>query len=254
MIEWFYYISFFILGCVFGSFYNVLGLRVPNNESIVFPNSHCPKCGNELKWYELIPILSFFLLKGKCSNCKQKISLLYPLNELFCGLLFMISYYSFGFSLELVIALTLSSLLILVIASDLTYMIIPDSFTFVSIIIIVIVNLVNIGVMETLVRIGYGVLSFVIMFIIMKMGNLIFKKESMGGADIKLMFLVGMVIDPILALLVIVIASVIALPVSLFVYFKNNEHMIPFGPFIMLGLLILYFTKFNIYDFINLIN
>ena len=253
MIDWFYYITFFILGSVFGSFYNVLGLRIPNNESIIFPNSHCTKCGKELNWYELIPIFSFLFLRGKCSNCKEKISLLYPLNEFFSGILFVISYYSCGFTWELIIALALSSLLVLVIASDLTYMIIPDRFTIITAIIIVVIKLVDVGIMKTLISIGYGVLSFAIMFGIMKLGNLIFRKESLGGADIKLMFIVGLVLDPILSLLVIIIASFIALPASLFAYFKNREHMIPFGPFIVLGLLIMYFTKFDMYDLISLI-
>lgn len=254
MIELLYYLIFFILGSVFGSFYNVLGLRLPNNESVVFPSSHCPKCNHELKWYELIPILSFIFLKGRCKECKEKISLLYPLNELFCGILFVVSYYSYGFSLELIIALTLSSLLILVIASDLTYMIIPDSFTIVSSLIIIGVKLLSAGVMDTLASIGYGILSFGIMYLIMELGTWLFKKDCMGGADIKLMFVVGLVLDPLLAMLVIVIASVLALPGALYAYFKNKEHMIPFGPFLVLGLLILYFTKFNMYDLLTLIN
>ena len=254
MIELLYYLIFFILGSVFGSFYNVLGLRLPNNESVVFPSSHCPKCNHELKWYELIPILSFIFLKGRCKECKEKISLLYPLNELFCGILFVVSYYSYGFSLELIIALTLSSLLILVIASDLTYMIIPDSFTIVSSLIIIGVKLLSAGVMDTLASIGYGILSFGIMYLIMELGTWLFKKDCMGGADIKLMFVVGLVLDPLLAMLVIVIASILALPGALYAYFKNKEHMIPFGPFLVLGLLILYFTKFNMYDLLALIN
>lgn len=254
MIELLYYLIFFILGSVFGSFYNVLGLRLPNNESVVFPSSHCPKCNHELKWYELIPILSFIFLKGRCKECKEKISLLYPMNELFCGILFVVSYYSYGFSLELIIALTLSSLLVLVIASDLTYMIIPDSFTIVSSLIIIVVKLLSVGVMDTLVSIGYGIISFGIMYLIMKLGTWLFKKDCMGGADIKLMFVVGLALDPLLAMLVIVIASVLALPGALYAYFKNKEHMIPFGPFLVLGLLILYFTKFNMYDLLALIN
>lgn len=254
MIELLYYLIFFILGSVFGSFYNVLGLRLSNNESVVFPSSHCPKCNHELKWYELIPILSFIFLKGRCKECKEKISLLYPMNELFCGILFVVSYYSYGFSLELIIALTLSSLLVLVIASDLTYMIIPDSFTIVSSLIIIVVRLLSVGVMDTLVSIGYGIISFGIMYLIMKLGTWLFKKDCMGGADIKLMFVVGLALDPLLAMLVIVIASILALPGALYAYFKNKEHMIPFGPFLVLGLLILYFTKFNMYDLLALIN
>ena len=177
MIEWICYIAFFAFGSVLGSFYNVLGLRIPNNESVVFPSSHCPNCGHYLKWYELIPILSFIFLKGKCSNCKKKISWLYPFNEFFCGLLFAISYYSFGLTWELVIALVISSLLILVIASDMTYMIIPDRFTVISSIIIIIVKLFDVGLYETFTSLLSGLLSFGLMFAIMKLGNIMFRKE-----------------------------------------------------------------------------
>ena len=124
----FYVIMFFIVGCIFGSFFNVLGLRIPNHQSIIKPGSHCEKCGHMLKWYELIPIFSYIFLHGKCHNCKTKLSIMYPLSELFCGILFAISFYSFGFSYNLWIAIILSSVMILVTVSDLTYMIIPDRF------------------------------------------------------------------------------------------------------------------------------
>ena len=74
-------ISFFVIGCLFGSFYNVVGLRVPKGESIVYPNSHCTRCGHQLKWYELIPIVSYIFLLGKCRNCKEKISIMYLIQK-----------------------------------------------------------------------------------------------------------------------------------------------------------------------------
>lgn len=251
MIEWFILICFFLLGIILGSFYNVLGLRIPKNESIVFPGSHCTKCNHDLKWYDLIPLFSYLFLKGKCRYCHSKISWLYPFNEFVCGLLFSVSYYSFGFSYELIIALTLSSLLVLVIASDVTYMIIPDRFTFISSLIIIVVKLLDIGVMDTLIAIGSGLISFSLMYLLMMLGNFLFKKETLGGADIKLMFLIGLVVHPIIAMLVVVIASFIALPSSLIVYYKNKEHAIAFGPFLVIGLLIMYFTKINVMDIIN---
>ena len=101
-----YVICFFILGAVMGSFYNVLGIRVVKKESIIKPRSHCEKCGHVLSWYELIPILSFIFLKGRCRNCKTKLSYLYLFSEFFCGLLFAISFYSFGFTPELIISIT----------------------------------------------------------------------------------------------------------------------------------------------------
>ena len=96
------------------------------------------------------------------------------------------------------------------------------------------------------------------MYLIMLLGNYLFKKESLGGADIKLMFLVGLTLDPMLAIVVLFLSSIIALPVSLIILVKNKEHVIPYGPFIMLGLLIVNFTKLNIKEiflkFINFLN
>ena len=228
-----------------GSFYNVLGLRIVNKESIIKPKSHCEKCGHVLSWYELIPILSFIFLKGRCKNCQTKLSYLYLFSEFFSGLLFAISFYSFGFSPNLIISLTLSSLLICVTVSDITYMIIPDRFIVISAIIILLTKLIFFGFEKFLISLGYGMLAFAIMYLIMKFGDYIFKKETLGGADVKLMFVVGVCLEPFLALIVIIIASMIALPISLVLLVKEREHAIPFGPFIVVGTLIVFLTKFD---------
>ena len=256
---------FFIVGTCLGSFYNVLGLRVPNKESIIKPRSHCPNCGHTLSFLEMIPILSYLFLRGKCKSCKESISPLYPFNELFCGILFAVSFYSWGFSLELIVALAISSFLCMVIASDLTYLVIPDGFIIVIGLIISVVRFIQYGLIDGLVCLGFGIFSFGLMYLIMIFGSKIFHKEAMGGADVKLMFIVGLVTAPILSqvttgelflnilmpLLVIVIASVLALPSSLYLYAKQQENVIPFGPFLVVGLLIVYFTKVNITDVFN---
>ena len=246
-----YLICFFIVGMCLGSFYNVLGLRIVKGESIISPRSHCEKCGHILKWYEMIPIISFILLKGKCRNCKTKLSFLYLFSEFFCGVLFAISYYSFGLTYNLLIAITLSSLLVLVTVSDLTYMIIPDRFIVISSLLILIIKLIGFGLTEFLYSLLYGVMAFGIMYAIMKFGGYIFKKETMGGADVKLMFTVGICVPPILSLVVIIIASFIALPVSLILLVKEKEHAIPFGPFLVIGLLVVFFTKLSSIEIMN---
>ena len=228
-----------------GSFYNVLGLRVANHESIIKPRSHCEKCGHVLSWYEMIPIFSFIFLKGKCRNCKNKLSILYLFSEFFCGVLFAISFYSFGFSWNLGICLILSSLLIIVTVSDVTYMIIPDRFIVISSILVLLIKLIGFGLREFLFSLLYGLMAFGIMFLIMKFGEYMFKKESLGGADVKLMFTVGICLEPLLSLLVIIIASIIALPISLVLLVKEKEHAIPFGPFILIGLMIVFLTKLD---------
>lgn len=252
-MEVIYLICFFIVGAILGSFYNVLGLRVINKESIIRPRSHCEKCGHVLEWFELIPIFSFIFLKGRCRNCKTKLSWLYLFSEVFSGFLFMLSFYSFGFSWELVIALIVSSLLIIVTVCDLTYMIIPDRFIVISSILILLIKLIGFGFKEFAYSILGGVIAFGFMFVIMEFGKYVFKKETLGGADVKLMFAVGLCVEPFLSLVVIIIASVIALPVSLLLLVKNKENVIPFGPFIIIGLLIILFTKLNSQEIVNLL-
>ena len=246
-----YIVCFFILGISFGSFYNLLGLRIVNKESIIKPRSHCDKCGHVLAWYELIPIFSFIFLKGRCKNCKTKLSYLYLFSEFFCGVLFAISFYSFGFTPNLIISLVLSSLLIIVTVSDITYMIIPDRFIVISAILILLTKLIFFGIESFLYSLLYGLLAFGIMFVIMKFGDYIFKKETLGGADVKLMFIVGLCLEPFLALLVIIIASMIALPVSLVLLVKEREHAIPFGPFILIGTMIIFLMKYDTMKIIN---
>lgn len=243
----YYTIIFFIFGTIFGSFYHVIGYRLPKGESIVTPkHSYCPNCNKKLNALELIPILSYIIQRGKCSNCHSKISIMYPFIELVTGLLFAVSYYSFGFSYELVIALVLVSLFSIVIVSDLTYMIIPDQVTFTCAIIIIIVNFLNLGIKDGLIQLGSGLLCFIIMYLIMLLGNFLFKKESLGGADIKLMLIAGLVLHPVLGIFSIFLASCIALPASLIIYINNKEHMIPFGPFIVAAILLLFLLKIDV--------
>lgn len=239
------------MGTIFGSFYNLVALRVPKKISIVKPNSHCDYCNHELKWYELIPIISFLLQKGKCRNCHTKLSWLYPFTEMATGLLFLVSYYSFGFSYDLLIALTLVSTFILVIVSDLNYLIIPDRFILLPSIIVLVITILDKGVLIGLRQLGYGLLCFLIMYLIMLIGNKLFKKESLGGADIKLMFLVGLTLDPLLFIIVVFLASIFALPIALFLLYKNREHIIPFGPFLVFGLLVVFFTKLSIQEILS---
>ena len=247
-MEIYYHIMFFIVGTIFGSFYNVVGTRIPNNLSIVKPGSHCEYCNHELSWYELIPIFSYIFLKGKCKSCHHKLSIFYPFTEIATGLLFLVSFHSFGFSLDLLTSLTLVSTFIIIIVSDINYLIIPDRFIIIPSILIIIIDLFNIGLLNTIIQIGYGILGFTLMYLVMLLGNKLFKKESLGGADIKLMFLIGLVLDPMLLIVVLFLASFIALIPSVYLLIKNKEHVVPYGPFLMIGLLIVYFTKLNIIE------
>ena len=246
-------IIFFILGTILGSFYNVVGFRLPNDLSIVSPSfSYCPNCKKRLGFLELIPIISYFLLRGKCKECKVNISVFYPFVEFITGMLFAVSFYSFGFSPNLVIALTLVSLFSIVIVSDLNYLVIPDEVTLAASGIILVTSFMAFPVKDFFVLLSSGVLLFLLMYLIMLMGNLAFKKESLGGADIKLMFVAGLVLGPVLGVMVIFLASVIALPVALLIYLLAKEKVIPFGPFIVAAILLLFLLKIDVNLFINL--
>lgn len=233
-------IWFFILGSVFGSFFGVVGSRFPKKESIIKPGSHCTYCKHMLKWYELIPIFSYIIQKGKCRNCGKKLSVFYPIIELACGLLFSISFFCFGISKELLIALLIVSFLIIVIVSDVTYLIIPDELTLFFSISIIIIKLILFGIEESLFSILSGILLFCLMYCIMMLGNKMFKKETLGGADIKLMFFVGLILSPALGVFNIFVSSCLALPFSLISLIKDKNNVIPYGPFILLGLYFIY--------------
>ena len=121
-----YLIIFFIFGLFMGSFYTVIGLRLPKHENFLTDRSHCDKCQHNLSLLDMIPLLSYLFLKGRCRYCKAKINELSTYMEFFTGVLFSLSFYVFGFSYELLIALGIVSLLIIVSVSDISYYIIPD--------------------------------------------------------------------------------------------------------------------------------
>ena len=246
------YIIMFIIGAFLGSFYNVIGSRIPKEESIIYPPSHCTHCNHRLKPYELIPIISYIIQKGKCRKCHKKIGIIYPMSEIITGIIFMISYKIYGPKPELIITLTFISMLIIITISDLNYMIIPDSilifFTLALAIEIAIIN----GIDKLPIALINGTISFIMMYLLKKLGDFIFKKESMGGGDIKLMFLIGMTLSFNQSLLTLFLASLIGLPLSLLLMKNKESHIIPFGPLLAISACIIILTKINITNIINI--
>lgn len=125
-MEWFIGIVFFIYGLIFGSFYNVVGLRVPINTFLSQRNSYCYTCKRKLTWIELIPVLSYIIQKGKCKGCGDSISIIYPVVELTTGLLFVATYLFFGLSFQTIFGLLLVSMIVIVTVSDIAYQKIPN--------------------------------------------------------------------------------------------------------------------------------
>lgn len=246
-----YLIFFFVLGCVFGSFFCVIGERLPKGESFVISRSKCGVCGHILIYRDLIPILSYLFYGGKCRYCKQRISWTLPLLEILTGLLFAVSFYSFDFSYELLIALGVVSILIIVLVTDLTYFIIPDEVLIFFSLYFIIVQFFSIGLWSTVTHILTGMFLFGIMYSVMLLGDWIFKKDSLGGGDVKLLFVFGLVLEPLLGVMTIFLGSLIALPVAIFLLYKNKDHIIPFGPFLLISFAIFYFSKLSSDSIIN---
>lgn len=247
----YYATVFFIFGTVLGSFFNVVGYRLPKNESIAYPSSHCTKCGHILKFYELIPIFSYLFLGGKCIKCKQKISMFYPIFELASGILFASAFLVFGLTYKLIIALIIISLGLIVCVSDYLYMIISDEVIIIASLLILITITCFQGFQATWNALLNGTIAFILMFLLKLLGDIVFKKESMGGGDIKLQFVFGLVLGWPMSIVNVFFASFIALPISIIILLVKKDHVIPFGPFLCSSAVLLVLTNI---DFITLIN
>ncbi len=233
-----YTVFFTIFGLVFGSFYNVVGLRVPKKESIAFPPSHCTSCDRRLTALDLVPVFSYLFLKGRCRSCGEKIHWVYPLMEFITGGLFALSFWQIGFQPELIIAILFMSLLVIITVSDIAYMLIPDKV------------LLPIGALLLVLRLfipldpwwdsllgaalGFGILLLIA----------IVSKGGMGGGDIKLFFVIGLVLGVSGTFMTLFFASLIGSIAGIIMLRINNEGRktpVPFGPSIALAAVIVYF-------------
>lgn len=250
-MEVFFIILFFIVGTVMGSFYHVVATRLSNDESIIRPGSHCPKCNHFLCWYENIPIISYILLRGKCRKCHSRIPISYFIVEVITGALFSVCYHSFGISIDLLVALVFVSSLIIVIVSDIEYMIILDEVLVAATLMIVIIDLFGIGIEQTAGHIYSAVGAFLVMYAIKILGDKAFKKESLGGGDIKLMFLFGLVLGFPMSICTIFLATFIAFPIAIIILFSNRENIIPFGPFLSMAAILILVSKIDMMDILR---
>ena len=239
-METIYLIIFFVFGSIMGSFYYVVATRVSKGESIISPPSHCDNCNHKLKWYENIPIISYLIQGGKSRCCHNKLNISYLIMEVCTGMLFAVCYHVYDFTLDLLIALIFVSCMITIIISDIEYMIILDEVLIVSSVLIIIVSLLNIGIIDTAMKILSGIGAFLTMLFIKYAGDKMFKQDSLGGGDIKMMFVVGLVLGYALSVCNIFLATFIAFPIALFLLISKKNNVIPFGPFLGMAALIIF--------------
>jgi len=261
---WIVGIISFIFGSIVGSFLNVCIYRLPREESIILPASHCPHCRKTILWYDNVPFFSYILLKGKCRHCHQSISFRYFIVELLTALLFLSVFLRFGFSRELFIYLTFVSALIIATFTDFDHLIIPDVVTYPAMVLGLILSTIYPGTQRMFSawsRVpsspGEGFLSsfigiFIGGFFLYAVGivgeaaiNLFGKKELkqevskkggvMGGGDVKLLAMIGAFLGWQLVTLTVFLSALSGSIVGIIIKLKKGESYIPYGPYLALG-------------------
>ena len=223
-----------------GSFLNVCICRLPKEESIVFPGSHCPRCQKPIRFYDNIPLLSYLLLGGKCRHCGAPISFQYPLVEGITALSSLLLFIHFGPSWSYLIYFAFVAALIAITVIDLYHQIIPDVISLPGIGVGLLASLVlpQITFLNSLfgVLLGGGSL-----FLVATVYQWLFKREGMGGGDVKLLAMIGAFLGWKAVILTILLSSLIGSVTGVILILikgKDFKYAIPFGPFLSLGAVI----------------
>jgi leader peptidase (prepilin peptidase) / N-methyltransferase len=238
-----FYFFVFLFGAAVGSFLNVCIYRLPRSQSIVFPASACPDCGNRIAPYDNIPIVSFLLLRGKCRSCKGRISWKYPAVELINGLLTLALFLKFHFSPTFFVLFLFCSALVVITFIDLEHQIIPDSISLPGIVLGFAASFLLpwLGWKNSLIGIVAGGGS---LLIVAYGYQLLTKKEGMGGGDIKLLAMMGAFLGwrsiPFIIFTSSLIGSVVGISLML-ARKKDSQLPIPFGPFLAFGAILFIF-------------
>ncbi|MEN8262163.1 MAG: prepilin peptidase [Nitrospirota bacterium] len=252
------YILVFVFGLIIGSFLNVCIYRIPEGLSVVSPSSRCTSCGTPIKFYDNIPILSYIILMGRCRSCGTKLSVKYLLIEFINAVLYVVVLYRVGYGSPWVLLsyLVFVSSLVVIFLIDLEHQIIPNSITLPGIPIAIVLgstilpdpllpgNLLGIKASVAGCLAGGG--SF---YLIAVLGKAVFKKDAMGGGDIKMMAMAGGLLGWKGILLTAFLASLFGSIIGIsLILIKGKEWgaRIPFGPYLALGAFISLFWGYDI--------
>jgi len=233
----------FLFGSLVGSFLNVCIWRLPRGQSIVKPPSRCPRCRTRIAPRDNVPLISYLVLRGRCRNCGQHISIRYPVVEALTGALAALLFIVFGVTLQAATLFLLVCLLIVATFTDLDRMIIPDRITLPGIVLGLAINtMVSPG---DIWRFLLGaVVGGATLLMVAFLGEMIFKKESMGGGDLKLAALVGAFLgwqSVLLSLFAAILVGALTGLALIVVGLKRRQQYIPFGPFIAIGTVVVIF-------------
>ncbi len=232
------YVVVFVFGLLIGSFLNVCIYRIPMGKSIVSPPSSCPKCNSQIKPIHNIPVLSYILLRGRCSTCGTKISLIYPAIELLNAIAYTLVAVRFGFNEQSALIMALMSTFIVVTFIDLEHKIIPDGITLPGIALGLLLGplVLKMSFIDSLLGVIIGGGLFFLIAVLSRGG--------MGGGDIKLIAMIGGFIGWKGVLLTIFLGSVFGATVGIGLMVIKGMHRktpIPFGPFLVAGAVVAIF-------------
>jgi leader peptidase (prepilin peptidase)/N-methyltransferase len=264
--EFFGYIFTFAFGAAVGSFLNVVIHRVPNEESIIFPNSACPKCGSQIKPYDNIPILSWLILGGRCRNCKNSISARYPAVELLTALLFVLVLWQIGFNAFLPVCLIFVTTVVALIFIDAENMILPDVINFPLLFFALLIRIIYpfffgamyftdlkifplnqmadypIWLVSLVGAILGGLVGGGSLWLVGEIWKRLRGVDAMGLGDVKMMFAVGALLGWRLTLLSIFLGAFSGAIIGIVVIARQKEKdlqtQIPFGIFLGIGSII----------------
>ena len=232
----------FLFGACVGSFLNVCIYRIPREESVVTPRSHCPKCGTLIAWYDNIPLFSFFALRAKCRHCGTPISIRYFLVELLTALLFLMVWNRYGFDVRTPIFWLFVTGLILGTFVDFEHLIIPDRVTLGGMVAGVVLSVLFPALHDKTDWINSLKTSIVglvfgsgLLWIVAELGRIAFKKDAMGLGDVKLLGAIGAFLGWRGVLFTVMVSSVLGSVVGMYLILSHQKRWqsrIPYGPYI----------------------
>jgi len=246
------YLIIFSVGLVFGSFLNVLIHRIPQAVSLLNPiGSECPNCSHGIKWYENIPVFSYLFLKGKCSNCFEPISFIYPIVEIITAIMTLMLYAKFLLNWELITTIILFYTLIVLSFIDLKYKAVPDFLLIIVVALSIIVgDIINILIFTG----GFFLLELTITYYIQTIKAKITKNKeletqrALGEGDMPIAGVIGGLLGIQLGVTAIFLAVLFALVPAIYNMFSKKEIETAFIPFLSLGLFITIITEFNMFS------
>lgn len=224
-----------VLGAMLGSFLNVCIHRLPRGESVVFPRSHCPRCGRTIPWHENVPVLSWIILGGRCRGCRARISLQYPLVELAAAVLAVAVYARTGLSWDLLSETVLLYILLAILVTDLKTYIIPDFFSLGGLAAGLAFSFIPGGITPVSSVLG-ALTGGGLLYLTALAGRAAFGREAMGGGDIKMLAMIGAFLGWPGVVFSVFAGSVMGSLVFGWInYVMKRERLVPFGVFLAAG-------------------